>query len=116
MNKAEIKAKWLEALRSGDYLQVVGTLKGYRSDGSVGHCCLGVLAENVLGVELETMQYYEPDEILPPDYEGRAEVYSMIKEDIIGNNQKVNAFADKNDNGWTFPEIADYIEREWVVK
>lgn len=49
------KALWLEALRSGDYLQVKGVLKGeryhyeddYDEEGTkfLGHCCLGVLSE-----------------------------------------------------------------------
>lgn len=38
--KSDIKAKWLAALRSGDYTQCKGTLR--HQDG--GHCCLGVLA------------------------------------------------------------------------
>jgi len=42
---SEWKAKWLEALRSGDYKQVAGMLKGQGEDGVVGYCCLGVLAE-----------------------------------------------------------------------
>lgn len=48
------KALWLEALRSGDYLQAKGVLKGERyhykdeyDEGTkfLGHCCLGVLSE-----------------------------------------------------------------------
>lgn len=48
------KALWLEALRSGDYLQAKGILKGerwhYEDDSDegtkfLGHCCLGVLSE-----------------------------------------------------------------------
>jgi hypothetical protein len=40
--KAEIKTRWLEALRSGRYQQTQGKL---RTD--VGHCCLGVLCDVV---------------------------------------------------------------------
>jgi len=34
----ELKALWLNALRSGEYSQTYGTLKG-----GAGYCCLGVL-------------------------------------------------------------------------
>lgn len=36
----EIKEKWLNALKSGEYKQVQGKLRT-----NFGHCCLGVLAE-----------------------------------------------------------------------
>lgn len=36
----EIKEKWLNALKSGEYKQVRGQLRT-----NFGHCCLGVLAE-----------------------------------------------------------------------
>jgi len=39
--KAEVKAKWLEALRSGEYRQARRILRG--SSGTF--CCLGVLCE-----------------------------------------------------------------------
>ena len=39
------KAKWVEALRSGEFQQGQGSLKRLNSDGSFGHCCLGVLCE-----------------------------------------------------------------------
>lgn len=39
MNK-EIKTKWIEALRSGEYVQAQGYLHN-----SKGYCCLGVLCD-----------------------------------------------------------------------
>lgn len=39
MDKAELKRKWIEALRSGRYRQTTGRL----TDGEGGYCCLGVL-------------------------------------------------------------------------
>lgn len=45
--KAELKAKWVAALRSGDYRQVNGSLKEEleAGTGEFGYCCLGVLCE-----------------------------------------------------------------------
>lgn len=44
MNKA-IAKKWAAALRSGKYRQGKGCLKQTATDGTVSHCCLGVLIE-----------------------------------------------------------------------
>lgn len=38
---SEIKAKWLEALRSGKYAQGSGALRNYNN----AYCCLGVLCD-----------------------------------------------------------------------
>lgn len=40
MMNQDIKARWVEALRSGDYSQTKEVLKG-----AEGYCCLGVLCE-----------------------------------------------------------------------
>jgi hypothetical protein len=42
--KPEIKSRWLEALRSGDYKQTTATLRSTDN----GYCCLGVLCELAL--------------------------------------------------------------------
>jgi len=44
----EIKDKWLDALKSGNYVQGTGRLKCKEK-----HCCLGVLGE-VLGLEIDS--------------------------------------------------------------
>lgn len=45
--KPEIKTRWLEALRSGDYTQGQNALRKQTPAG-VQHCCLGVLVELAL--------------------------------------------------------------------
>lgn len=40
----DVKARWLAALRSGEYRQGAGRLRRQDVDGAV-HCCLGVLCE-----------------------------------------------------------------------
>lgn len=44
MNK-EVKAKWLVALRSGDYIHGHSQLRTVRDNEPVKHCCLGVLCD-----------------------------------------------------------------------
>lgn len=45
---SEQKAKWLAALRSGEYNQTWGEL--YSSAMPAGYCCLGLFAHSVLGL------------------------------------------------------------------
>lgn len=42
---AEVRARWVAALRSGRYARGTGLLKITYTDGSTYHCCLGVLCE-----------------------------------------------------------------------
>ena len=116
MTKEEIKTKWLHELRNGGHKQIQGTLKGIKSDGTIGYCCLGVLEEKVLGNYLSAEGLVEPEYDTDKPYydnEGPVNVYEHLKKDVIGNRSLADDFIEKNDNGWTFPEIADYIEHNW---
>lgn len=108
----EVKAKWVAALRSGDYKQGEGALK----DIEGCNCCLGVLAE-INGVE---SRFYDEendcwvthdDNHLIYDFEGderSTEVpvgYCGLKSSVIDTLIVMNDTENK-----TFPEIADFIE------
>ena len=113
MKKTEIKAKWLHELRHGGHKQACGTLKGTNPDGSVAYCCLGVLEEQVLGHKLNAVTL-DLEDVGSLNYQGPESVYLYLKEVVIGDPHLTNDYMTKNDdNGWTFPEIADYIERTW---
>ena len=85
----KLKAKWVVALRSGEYKQARGMLK---SDDA--YCCLGVLSKQ-LGL-LEEDGY-----ALGSDYYLRTVFYLDL--------------ARMNDNGYTFQQIADLlVERKAV--
>ena len=105
MTKEEIKARWLEELRSGNHHQIKRTLKDQFGNGEYGYCCLGVLAEKVMGLEVRIA-----DENIIDD-EGDEEIYGKVGE-ILGGYLSVQC-SDMNDSDWTFQEIADYIENEW---
>lgn len=107
MDKQTIKTKWLEELRSGNHHQIKSTLKDQFGNGEYGYCCLGVLAEKVMGLEVRIV-----DENIPND-EGDLSVYEEVN-DTIGDHLSARC-SNKNDEGWTFKEIADFIEREWEV-
>ena len=54
----EIKAKYIEALRSGKYIQRRGGLSYQLRDGTMEYCALGVLGL-VVGVDLNSYEVYD---------------------------------------------------------
>lgn len=97
----EIKQKWVQALRSGDYEQGMGTLC---KDGK--YCCLGVLGE-VLDLPKEKNEYGRTY------YNGNSTYLYLTDGGEFLNLPLVKQvpLADMNDSGrYTFNDIADYIE------
>ena len=101
----EIKAKWVAALRSGEYKQGQRYL---RVDDTF--CCLGVLCDlhaKATGGEWEGFAYFDAIEVPPaPVYE-----WAGIDDQRTGPGAP-NNLAYANDHGKAFAEIADIIERE----
>lgn len=104
----EIKAKWVEALRSGKYKQGKKRLR-FRGDT---YCCLGVLCD-VMGAEWymggegedDSCYYAKFSEvaeasILPPPIREAADINEEAEGDLIT----------MNDQGDSFSTIADHIE------
>lgn len=93
---AELKAKWVAKLRSGNLKQARGIL---RSD-SGAYCCLGVLC--TLDVEFSDWDRYSQSVSPAP----------VIAAGLYGPEFPSQALqlAQMNDEGKTFAEIADYIE------
>jgi len=118
--KAQVKADWLAALRSGKYQQVrealYGTIYGDVKDAEGerdilgnGYCCLGVLAQVVDPArktwDPETGGYFGGSPSVGPD----ANVVAQIA--LVGSELPVERLASMNDSdNLTFPEIADWIE------
>lgn len=95
---ATLKAKWVEALRSGEYRQTVGSLKCGDS-----YCCLGVLAV------LTELPFDQHDCLDIPDWDGNYETVLPL------DRKDAELLYHKNDGvcghrQHAFPEIADYIE------
>lgn len=100
----DMKQKWLEALRSGQYSQTKGTLKS-----SEGYCCLGVFLSAVVGEEPPVC---DVDDETGNIYEGPEEMYETCRDYIPGIVFRKGI--EMNDQGKTFLDIADMIEEEWV--
>lgn len=110
----DIKAKWLEALRSGNFPQGFGAMKTCEDK----YCCLGVCVEAVLGVQGVrqrlstgfTRAPYEFDGIIAQPNLGLVERmfsdgYTMESSDAITELIKMN-----DELQIPFPQIADWIE------
>lgn len=119
----EIKARWVSALRSGEFLQGGGALKKYYpARGASEHCCLGVYCELAAAAGHATQEPYTPHR------EFVAEEQNLMKfKDLIGvgdagfptdllmgwgglDLQSAHLLASMNDEGKSFAEIADWIE------
>lgn len=101
-----VKRKWVRALRSGEYKQgqeelIVGEWKSY--------CCLGVLAAEMV-----------PEYIRPVDKGSRAlgvDGYTGALPDDLAvmfglDEDSQDTLANKNDDGESFCQIADWIEEK----
>lgn len=136
MMDPELKAKWVDALRSGEYPQAQQVLVAIDKDSNepTGYCCLGVLCKvrGMLDKDIEklgqhTDQTGHQPEIEPyEDFDGSPEIGEHLglsvqdRELLAALND--GEFADGS-NPWvtnpsykvppkTFAEIADYIEQK----
>ena len=123
MMNAEVKQKWVAALRSGDYPQARGTLhrlrdvKSFNLDAEptiskAGYCCLGVLCS-----VLELKQHVNP--LIPTatfqyaDIICLTELPKKLEEDLNMDSEETAYLIHLNDIlKLDFEEIADYIERK----
>ncbi|HEV2376204.1 MAG TPA: hypothetical protein VGS19_29045 [Streptosporangiaceae bacterium] len=113
-----VRAQWCAALRSGEYKQTKGTLRGETPEGDEGYCCLGVLTD--LYVKAGNPEAFELQD-------GDCSVAGVWDCDILTDQVKKWAgltsadpelhfsggsapAAELNDDGTTFAEIADLID------
>jgi hypothetical protein len=117
----ELKTKWLEALRSGNYAQTKETLKDKR-----GYCCLGVLCDAV-GAECLATKVDEDHDDFDCDLDEQVSLKYHFRlnnsdyfEDLLTepaleycslHHLVQDVLAYMNDHNRTFAEIADFIEK-----
>lgn len=116
----EVKEKWVEALRSGDYIQTESVLyDGKTEEGKPRMCCLGVL-EHIMGNELDAMydkdqgdRYAVPGNLAQPkSVFGLNSSHIQEIEDVEAYLVNMNdGNTQKNIKKHSFEEIADYIEK-----
>lgn len=118
----DMKQRWIDALRSGEYKQAQGALE---KDG--GYCCLGVL-QMVVDGEVETKElvdewgnsYHTPYAIPSDEWCQRNKIahdwWGVCVEDVedsYGNEEAHHDLPGLNDEtGLSFKDIADIIEEQ----
>lgn len=103
----ELVDKWLNALRSGKYHQTTRRLRDFK-----GYCCYGVLCDII---DPTAWQEVEKVSVKCHTYNGQE---SMPDSETMGkvgffsqNMEDGSRFAIMNDQGKTFNEIADELEK-----
>jgi hypothetical protein len=111
----ELKAKWIEALRSGEYEQGDGALF---SNGK--YCCLGVLLAITKDDFNQRYQGFISSGVaarigIPVAPQEQVERFTDSGCSTVEENE-TSSFqlqaAARNDSGWSFREIADWIEQQ----
>ena len=105
MNK-EIKALWVEALRSGKYKQGFEKLRTFSS-----FCCLGVLCD----LHSEATSHFWVDKNYlneQAELPNQVKKWAELDKDTVDINDSYESLAKHNDKGKTFLEIADAIESQ----
>jgi hypothetical protein len=110
----QIKQKWVDALRSGDYKQGQDHLRT-----NSGFCCLGVLCDLYIKenqLEWEPSTHYKNFYV----FQDMATILPLSVVEwsgVEGCNPHINdgesTLAKLNDRGSTFNEIADVIEKQF---
>lgn len=122
--KPEIKEKWIDALRNGTYTQCKGQLK---KDSSF--CCLGVLTDlYVMEVQGE-WRIRTRDQHLKPTEKVQLENNACLSDPVkkwaglddnqddpvffaeVGEVHEYSAITANDDDGKSFAEIADLVEK-----
>jgi hypothetical protein len=111
---AEIKSKWVAALRSGEYKQTKDTLRDLN-----GFCCLGVLCDlhsKESGNQWERqgsayLRYLGEENHVPSEVGSWAGITNVWGTKVVIGDAN-SELSGHNDDGRTFYEIADAIEEQ----
>lgn len=104
---AQLKAKWVEALRSNRYRQAEGNLREERSIKRYSYCCLGVLC-HVMGSKWVNGVAVLGETIMEAHGEAYLSFDALKLSGLDDASQRV--LANMNDSGALFTDIAEHIE------
>ena len=106
--ESELKARWIAALRSGNYQQGAGTLRS----ASDRYCCLGVLADIIAPNEWQSQDQpgapYEWGEHSLGTYLPHSILDTEIQSQLTRMNDSLKT---NNEHYNDFNAIADHIEK-----
>lgn len=109
--KADVKERWVAALRSGEFKQGTGRLR----DEVGGHCCLGVLCQlvNPEGWEAKKPEHMPWEQTFNryKDSEEWTKLPEPLREEVEITDEEEKKLIVLNDvEATSFNGIADYIE------
>ncbi len=107
---SEVYRLWIKELRSGNYLQGEGSLKQTRYTEKDRFCCLGVLCDLAVkdgGDDWGTKNGPKAENYFLPE---------KIRFFMGLTKHEMKKLADDNDNGASFKELADHIEKKIMPK
>ena len=113
----KIKADWIAALRSGDYIKGRGQLRETDlSTGATSFCCLGVLCNlhaiahpKIAAAQSVNDAYMQRSDYLPTS----VEIWADLSGTDGAYRTSTDSLANDNDAGKSFEQIAGIIEREF---
>jgi hypothetical protein len=128
MDKERLK-EWIDALRSGEYVQGRGNL-ATQEGGVVRYCCLGVACEVAIkdGLDLESRwgrpigneveewvetdhKFYDSEDlVLPPAVQDWLGIPGSTTVEVMLNGMEGSVIDLNDDEGWDFNQIADALE------
>jgi hypothetical protein len=113
MNK-KVKKLWVEALRSGEYKQTDGQLRNVHNS----FCCLGVLCNlhaqahpHIAAKQKSPIKYMDNTGVLPDPVQRWAGLEGNWGADVTIKGEYLTLII-HNDNGRTFKQIANAIEKQ----
>lgn len=110
----DLKKRWIEALRSGDYQQYEGGLENEFKDGSMAYCCLGVLKAIDPSVEPdqdESFAFLDPDSCgIPRADQAKLAHYNDGEHEDDRYRQEDDETGEDEHRSLTFVEISNLIE------
>lgn len=107
---AKLKAKWLKALRSGEY----GQTKNALCDGKGNFCCLGVLEHVAMNGAVEYIddEYKDYLDFPSKEFWQYTGITGAVGRKVGKKWGFAQGLADLNDNGISFTKLADIIEKQ----
>lgn len=133
----DVGARWLAALRSGEYRQARSRLCVIEEDGRPSHCCLGVLSELAVADGVVSFRDSGPTDWVRVRAYGSSEEQSLLPDEVVrwaglrSSNPTVTvtdvdvlegthgpddrrSLAALNDHGLPFDALADLVEEQLI--
>lgn len=112
---AELKSKWIAALRSGEFEQTTGILQARDGDNKLSFCCLGVLCK-IAHPDMADVNTITVDKTSSPEVPiGYRKINMLVDGSDWGSAFMDTLIVMNDEERKNFSEIADFIEAKIPV-